>query len=163
MKKTNSTKKVLLIIATVILLAIAAIFVFTFQYAPGPDDSINGRWRLVQMGPSLDEMKDLPRNFMEMTVSNGSYQEISFEKDGSIKADSTVHGSIKKDLFGEYSRYFSDWEDANILVRTIASFYINPREDIRKEGNDRIVIHIRIPQDNNTFTDRYLGYERIED
>jgi hypothetical protein len=43
MEKTNSTKKVLLIIATVILLVIAAIFVFTFQYAPGPDDSINGR------------------------------------------------------------------------------------------------------------------------
>jgi hypothetical protein len=159
----NKTKKVLLIMATVILLAIAAIFVFTFQYAPGPDDSINGRWRLVQMGPSLDEMKDLPRNFMEMTISDGSYEQVSFEKDGSIKPDSTERGPVRKDLFGGYSKYLGAWADANIIVKTITAMLIDPSEDIRKEGNDRIIIHIIIPLGKGEKSERYLCYERIED
>ena len=163
MEKTNSTKKVLLIIATVILLAIAAIFVFTFQYAPGPDDSINGRWRLVQMGPSLEEMKDLPRNFMEMTISDGSYEQVSFEKDGSIKPDSTERGPVRKDLFGGYSRYLGEWADANIIAKAITAMAMDPREDIRKEGNDRIIIHMSIPQGKGEKIERYLCYERIED
>ena len=163
MEKTNSTKKVLFIIATVILLAIAAIFVFTFQYAPGPDDSINGRWRLVQMGPSLEEMKDLTRNFMEMTISDGSYEQVSFEKDGSIKPDSTERGPVRKDLFGGYSRYLGEWADANIIAKAITAMAMDPREDIRKEGNNRIIIHMSIPQGKGEKIERYLCYERIED
>ena len=162
MKEKNTAIKVLLIIAIVILLPFAGIITFTHQYAPGADDSINGKWRLVQIGPSLDEMKDLPRNFMEMTISDGSFEQISFEKDGSIKPNSTEHGSIKKNLLGEYTRTLSDWEEANILVRIITSVIYEP-EDIRKEGSDRIVIHITLLQDNHTHTDRYLCYERIEE
>lgn len=162
MKKKNTAIKVLLIIAIVILLPFAGIITFTHQFAPGPDDSINGKWRLVQMGTSPEEMKDLPRNFMEMTISDGHYEQISFEKDGSIKPDSAEHGSIKKNLLGEYSRTLSDWEEANILVRIITSVIYEP-EDIRKEGKDRIIVHVTIPQDNHTHTDRYLCYERIEE
>jgi hypothetical protein len=154
MKKKNTAIKVLLIIAIVILLPFAGIITFTHRYAPGPDDSINGKWRLVQMGPSLDEMKDLPRNFMEMTISDGSFDEVVFEKDGSIRPDSTSHGSIKKNLLGEYSRTMSEWEEANIIVRIITSVIYEP-DDIRKEGSDRIVIH-------TSNVDCYLCYERIE-
>ena len=162
MKENNTAIKVLLIIAIVILLPFAGIITFTHQYAPGPDDSINGKWRLVQMGSSLEEMKDLPRNYMEMTISDGSFDEVVFDKDGSIKPDSTEHGAIKKNLLGEYSRTISEWEEANIIAKIITSVIYEP-DDIHKEGNDRIVIHVTIPQDNHTHTDRYLCYERIED
>ena len=162
MKKKNTAIKVLLIIATLILLQIIAVAAFTFRFAPGADDSINGKWRLVQMGSSLEEMKDLGRNYMEMTISDGRYEEIVFEKDGSIKPDSTSHGSIKKNMLGEYTRTLSEWEEANIIARIITSVIYEP-EDIRKEGSDRIVIHITIPQDSHPDIDRYLCYERIED
>ncbi len=159
--KKNTAIKVLLIIAIVILLPFAGIITFTHQYAPGPDDSINGKWRLVQMGRSLEEMKDLPRNYMEMTISDGHYEQIFFEKDGSIRPDSNLHGSIKKNLLGEYSRTISAWDEANIIARIITSGIYEP-DDIRKEGNDRIVIHISSRQDIRTHIDRYLCYERIE-
>lgn len=155
MKKKNTAIQVLFIIAIVILLPFAGIITFTHRYTPGPDDSINGKWRLVQIGRSLEEMKDLPRKHSEMTISDGRYEEIIFEKDGSIRPDSTSHGSIKKNLLGEYSRTMSEWEEANIIARIITSVIYEP-DDIRKEGSDRIVIH-------TSNVDCYLCYERIED